>query len=319
MRFKEICLLGGSGFVGRGLASEMTRRGYRIRVLTRKRERHRELLVFPSLDLVETDIHDPEQLSTAMAGCDAAINLVGVLNETRRSRESFELNHAQLPAKVVEACQRNRITRLLHMSALNATADAPSEYLRSKAAGEDAAHRTGNGISVTSFRPSVMFGPGDDFFNRFAQLLRISPLVFPLACPQARFAPAFIEDVVKAFVDSLEDKNTAGERYDLCGPYQYTLQELVEYTASICGLKRRVWGLSDGLSRLEARVMELLPGKPFSTDNYLSMRVDCVCERNGFASLGIEPASVESIVPRYLGHAHRSARYRVMRSHAGRE
>ena len=317
---KEICLIGGTGFVGRHLAGELTRRGYRIRVITRRRERHRALLVCPTLELIEADVHDHKQLGESITGCAAVVNLAGILNETRGQNTGFDTVHADLPAKIVRACQENGVERLLHMSALNANPDAPSEYLRTKSKGEATVQAATEVLSVTSFRASVIFGHDDSFFNRFALLLRISPLVFPLACPTARFAPVFVEDVVKAFAGALEDKSTFGHSYELCGPNRYTLRDLVEYTADVCGLNRRIWPLSDRLAELQAKVLEHIPGKPFSMDNYRSMQVDCVCASDGFASLGSqEPVCLESVVPRYLGREDRNTRYQIMRRHARRE
>lgn len=320
MQIKRVCILGGSGFVGRHLCTVLARRRYGIRVLTRHRERCRNLLVFPTLDLVETDIHYASKLNVQFRDCDAVINLVGILNEGSTETQRFEEAHRSLPAKVTEACQFNGIKRLLHMSALGVDPAAPSQYLRTKAAGEEAAHAAElDGTAVTSFRPSVIFGPDDDFFNRFARLLALSPLVFPLACPNSRMAPVYVEDVCRAFADCLDDKRTFGKRFELCGPRSYTLKELVEYTAKATGVRRKVIGLNDGLSRLQARVLERIPGKPFSYDNYLSLSKDSVCTHNGFDQLGISPTSVEAIVPTYLGNQNRLGRNQSLRSTAGRD
>jgi len=318
MRIRKICVLGGTGFVGKHLCAELSRRRIAIRVLTRHRERRRDLLVIPTLELVEADVHSVSDLSVKFKDCDAVVNLIGILNESRGSGEDFASTHAELPSKVAEACRYNRIGRLLHMSALNASPEALSEYLKTKAAGESAAHAwEREGLAVTSFQPSVIFGPDDDFFNRFARLLAFSPYFFPLACPDARFAPVFVGDVVGAMAASLDDKATFGKRYQLCGPTVYTLKELVEFTASAAGLKRRVIGLNDRLSRLQARVLEHVPGKPFSMDNYLSTKTDSVCEENGLAAFGIHPTSLESVVPLYLGHQDRSGRLSRYRSERG--
>lgn len=319
MTNQTICLIGGTGFVGRHLAAELTRRGYSIRVLTRHRERCRSLLVFPNLDLVETDIHDPVALSGGMEGCPTVVNLAGILNEVRTHDANFAAVHTELPTKIVTACREQGVGRLVHMSALNAGADAPSEYLRSKAMGEDAVLAAAEDIAVTTFRPSVIFGHDDNFFNRFSALLRLTPFVMPLACSETNFAPVHVEDVVTAFADALHDKRTFGQSYELCGPHQYTLKELVEYTASVCGLNRRVLPMSARLSLLQARMLEFIPGKPFSIDNYRSLQVDCVCSNNGFASLKIDPVCLESVVPRYLGQADRNRRYQIMRTHARRQ
>jgi NADH dehydrogenase len=208
---------------------------------------------------------------------------------------------------------------MLHMSALGASSDAPSDYLKYKAEGENAAHLWADqGLHTTSFRPSVLFGPDDSFFNRFATLLTMSPIVFPLACPNARMAPVYVEDVARVFADSLTRKDTYGQHYDLCGPKQYTLRELVEYTARVAGLKSRILPLGDTLSRLQARVLEWAPGKPFSRDNYLSLQMDAGCKEDGFKAFGFQPTSLECIVPSYIGHEGKMDAYQDMRRVAGR-
>ncbi|MDX1513653.1 MAG: complex I NDUFA9 subunit family protein [Gammaproteobacteria bacterium] len=319
MEKKKVCILGGSGFVGRHLCAALARGRHRIRVLTRRRETVRDLLVFPTLELVETDVHLGSELGVHFQDCDVVVNLVGILNEGSSETEQFESAHAALATTVAEACRSSRVPRLLHMSALNATPDAPSKYLRSKAKGEDAAHRAAAaGLAVTSFQPSVIFGFDDSFFNRFAHLLTISPWFFPLACPDSRFAPVYVEDVVRAFLKSLDDKSSHGKRYQLCGPRTYTLLELVEYTARVAGIRRSVVELGEDLSKLQALALEQLPGKPFSYDNYLSLQVDSACDCNGLVKLGIAPTSIESIVPGYLGKENKTGRYENLRSSAGR-
>lgn len=314
MKTKSVCILGGTGFVGSHLCALLARRRYRMRVLTRRRERSRHLLVFPTLELVETDIHQASKLNVHFRDCDAVINLVGILNEGSADSQKFDETHRALPAKVTEACQFNATRRLLHMCALGADPEAPSKYLRTKAAGEQAAHAAAaDGTAVTSFRPSVIFGPDDQFFNRFARLLAFSPLVFPLACPNSRMAPVYVEDVCRAFANSLDDKTTFAKRFELCGPRSYTLKELVEYTARMAGLRRKIIGLNDELSKLQAMVLERVPGKPFSYDNYLSLRKDSICSKNGFEQLGIAPTAVEAIVPTYLGNQNRFGRIQKMR------
>ena len=320
MAVKRIAILGGSGFVGRHLVAALTRRGHPTRVFTRRRSRSRSLLVMPACEIVETDAHVASNLEAHLAGCDVVVNLAGILNEHPGAGNRFRDVHAELPGKLAQACRRHRIERMLHMSALGVDADAPSEYLRTKFRGEQAAHAAeAGGIAVTSFRPSVIFGPGDSFFNRFAGLLALSPLVFPLACPEARFAPVYVGDVVRAFLAALGDETTAGQRYELCGPRTYTLRELVAYTAEVTGRRRLVVGLGDRLSRLQARVFERIPGKPFSTDNYLSTKVESVCADNGLERLGIAPRSVESIVPGYLGRSERNAWLGRLRASAHRD
>lgn len=307
----QIAILGGTGFVGRHLANHWVGKGHVVVIPSRRPERHRELAVLPTVKLVAADVHDGAQLQALLAGCDAAVNLVGILNEERSG--GFERAHVELPRKLVQACRDAGVPRLLHMSALNAAHDAPSGYLRTKAEGEklvlDAAD-----LSPTVFKPSVIFGPDDHFFNRFAALLRLAPRVFPLACPDSRFAPVYVEDVVRAYAAALADKSTAGKAYELCGPHEYTLRELVAYTANVIGLRRKVVGLPDALARAQAMMMNLLPGKPFTKDNYLSLQVDSVC-REGFPDFtGVKPTALEAVVPYYVGRRGRQSRLDAYRN-----
>lgn len=309
MRHHHICILGGSGFVGHHLAARLTEDGHDLRILTRRRESHRDLLVLPTLEIMECNVHDQEALNQAIAGCDVVINLVGILNEKGHNGEGFRHAHVELAKKVITACRVNGIRRLLHMSALGADAEhGASVYQRTKGEAENLVHAS-EGIHVTSFRPSIMFGPGDSFFNRFAGLLRMTPLFFPLACPDARFAPAYVGDVVECYARAIDNPETYGKSYSLCGPHVYTFKQLVEYTARLIGLRRWIIPLPDGLSRLQANVMEYVPGKPFSRDNYLSMQHDNVCQGEFPAEFGIIPRSIESEVPRYLAGKHERARY----------
>jgi NADH dehydrogenase len=258
-----------------------------------------------------------ESLSAEFEQTDAVINLVGILNESGSS--SFEELHVRLAEKVIEACLRSKTPRLLHMSALNADADdRECRYLMTKGAGEDLVHAAaGPDLVVTSFRPSVIFGPGDSFFNRFATLLRFAPGIFPLACPDSRFAPVCVHDVAAAMCRALDDA-TGGERLELCGPEVFTLRSLVEYTRDQLGLHRAVIGLGQGMSRLQAQVLGLLPGQPFTLDNFHALQKDSICSSNALPTLGISPLPVAAVVPGYLGGRSTRARYDEFRRHAGR-
>jgi NADH dehydrogenase len=285
------------------LVACLSQHGLPCRVLTRHPQRHAGLRVNPGTELVKLARLDEDSLLPQFRDCHTVINLIGILNESRGT--TFRRLHVELVDTVVEAAIKAGVKRLLHMSALHAdAARGTSEYLRSKGEGENRAHtHGGSALQVTSFRPSVIFGVGDSFFNRFEKLLRLSPLLFPLACPQSRFAPVWVNDVSEAFVRSLFDESTVGKHYDLCGPEVYTLRELVAYTAETTGLHRRILPLSDGLSKLQASILGLLPGRPFTLDNYLSLQCDSVCEANGFELLGITPQAIESIAPRYLAQS----------------
>lgn len=319
---KNICVLGGTGFVGYHVVSQLAKAGYSVRVLTRHRERNRKLLVLPTVEVVSANIHDTSQLQKYFADQDVVINLVGILNEPRDNGRGFHHAHVELTQKIIDACKAKGIKRLLHMSALNADATKGSSYyLRSKGEAENLVHSAGN-LKVTSFRPSVIFGPADSFFNRFACLLYRTPLFFPLACATARFAPVFVEDVARAFVKSINDSRTYGQRYDLCGPKNYTLKQLVEYTAKNIEVHRKILALGKFTSLLQANVLEYFPGKPFSRDNYRSMKLDSVCKDNGETLktvFNITPTSIEAEVPRYLRDNSCRRRYDEFRQHAHRD
>ena len=320
MSHNTICILGGTGFVGHHLANRLSRYGYRVRILTRRRERHRSLIVNPDVTLVEADVHDEKTLAQNFSACTAVINLVGILNESGKKGEDFRRAHVELPRKIVAAALDSGVRRILHMSALNADAnETDSLYLKSKGEGEDLLHAAADrGLVVTSFRPSVIFGEDDSFFNRFAALLKFSPPVFPLACPDSRLAPVYVYDVAEAFCRSL-DNATGGERMDLCGPDVLTLRELVEYTRKLTGKCRYILGLGDGLSRLQARILGAMPGRPFTMDNYHSLQKDSVCSDNALPSLGIRPTPIASVVPGYLAGRNARGRYQEFRrqSHRG--
>jgi len=314
MSYETICVLGGTGFVGQHLVNRLTQHGYKVRVLTRRRERHRSLIVNPNVTLIEADIYDRDSLVRNFSGVDAIINLVGILNESGKKGEGFQRVHVELPRNVVAAALASGVGRLLHMSALNADAkETDSLYLKSKGEGEDLLHAAAQeGLVVTSFRPSVIFGPGDSFFNRFATLLNIAPLLFPLACPNSRFAPVCVTDVTEAICRSL-DIATGGERLDLCGPDVLTLMQVVEYTRDQLGKHGYIMGLGDGLSRLQARLLGFVPGKPFSMDNYYSLQKDSVCSNNALPSLGITPTPIAAVVPAYLAGQNARDQYHGFR------
>ena len=300
MKIETVTLLGGTGFVGGHLATALSNAGYKVRVLARRPERHRDLRVLKNCQVVQLGACDVAGLSQEFAQADAVINLVGILNESKEA--SFEDLHVKLAENVIEACLQSKTRRLLHMSALNASeSQNKSNYLHSKGKGENRVHTLSAGsVKVTSFRPSVIFGPGDSFINRFAQLLRI-PGPMPLACPDASFAPVYIGDVTQAFVKALEDKRTWGKRYELCGPRTFTLRQILEYIMSQKGIRKPVIGLGDSLSRLQARILGKVPGKPFTMDNYRSLQVPSVCSEDGLAELGIEATDMDAVVPRMLG------------------
>ncbi len=314
MTSHTIAILGGSGFVGSHLCARLARDGHNLRVLTRNYERHRDLLVLPNLDIITLNPHDQAALRKALAGCDVVINLVGILNERAHDGSGFRQAHVEFPRKVIEACRANGIERLLHMSALGADRfNGPSHYQRTKGEGEELVLACG--LQVTTFRPSVIFGPGDSFLLRFAKLLRRVPLLFPLAVPEARFATVYVLDVAEAYARAIDSSATHGQSYELCGPHEYTLLQLVRYVAQLSGRPHLIIPLPDWASRLQAELFEYLPGKPFSRDNYLSAQVPNVCACPFPELFGIKPKPLEAIAPGYLGHQTMRERYGKLRAH----
>jgi NADH dehydrogenase len=311
---KTLCVLGGTGFVGHHLLMDLANKGYRIKVITRRRERHKALALLPGVTLIEMHPANQQMLIKHLKGCDACINLVGILNGTQ---ELFQQVHVKLPQDIIAACRAVGVGRVLHMSALNANSQGASLYLRSKGEGEKVVSQAEN-IAATRFCPSVIFGPGDHFLNRFRDLLRITPCL-PLACPQARFAPVYVDDVVRAFEIALTDDSTIGKRFELCGPESYSLHDLVIYTAELMGRsKTAVLPLSDRLSRLQAKIFQHLPGQLLTMDNYFSMQVNSVCQHDGLSALGISRHSLEAMAPYFLQGQYARDRYPALRRAARR-
>ena len=316
MKNNRVCILGGTGFVGRHLTATLTSNGVECIIPTRHTEPHKDMLLNGPVELVKSNIFELKQLTSLFRDCDAVINLVGILNEN--SKGGFQRAHVELTGLVIDACKQAEVDRLLHMSALNADASGKfSTYLRTKGEAQDLVLSDSaqqHGINTTSFGPSVIFGPDDSFFNRFAGLLKLLPGPFPLACASSRFAPVFIGDVTKAFTNALNNRNAWGNHYDLCGPRIFTLRQLVKYTAEQLGLNRPIIELPDILARLQGHVLGHFPGKPFSYDNYLSLQVDSVCTgNNGLRELGIDATDIDAVVPYYLGQNSERSRYLQLR------
>jgi uncharacterized protein YbjT (DUF2867 family) len=294
-----ICVLGGTGFVGTELIAQLARAGHWIRVPTRSATGIVTLRVLDTVQMVQANVHDPSALARLFSGVDVVINLIGILNEGGRA--TFRSVHVDLAGKVIAAARQARVKRLLHMSSLAADASTgPSKYLRSKGAAEAQVRASGPTLEWTIFRPSVIFGRGDSLTNRFARLLRLSGGFLPLARAGARFAPISVEDVCRAFIHALNDRSTIGQTYELCGPHVLTLEEIVRMTAAIAGIRCWIMRLPDALGWLQAAILNCLPGKPLSLDNYRSLTVDSVCSEDGCARLGIQPSPLLAELPMYL-------------------
>jgi len=315
MQIHQVCVLGGSGFVGSAIVHRLSNAGYTVKVLTRRREGAKHLILLPNVQVVECDVADDNVLHAELVGSDAVINLIGILHETKKL--SFKTVHADLPKRLARHCYDLGIPRLLHMSALQASEGASSAYLRSKAAGEADVMAYAKDVSITVFRPSVIFGRNDSFLNLFAGLVKLLPVVL-LAKPEAKFQPIWVEDVAQAFVQSLCNVDTYGKAYDLGGPRVYSMRELVEFIMFVLGKKRKIVGLNDTLSYYQAYALELMPVKLMTRDNLHSMDVDNVCTGEFPAVFGFKPTALEAEVPEYLANDTPRAAYDRFRSQAGR-
>lgn len=294
---RSVVVLGGSGFVGRALVARLLAQGERVRVLSRSADTHARIPA--GAELRAGDVFDAAFLREAFDGADAIINLVGILNERGDDGSGFRKVYVELAETMLAAMQGTRVRRLLQMSALHA-GDGESHYL--KARGEAESRVRASGLDWTLFRPSVIAGPGDGLFCRFAQLLRFAPGL-PLGGADARFQPVWIGDVAEAFVRALDDDATIGRSYDLVGPEVMTLGGIVKLTAKTKGWTRFVLPLPAALGRVQAEVGEHLPGKPISRDNWRSLQRDSTSDDNGLPKLGIAPADVRGKLPEILGAA----------------
>jgi uncharacterized protein YbjT (DUF2867 family) len=293
----RIVLLGATGFLGHHLLPQLTAAGHHCIALSRYPPGCRELNVIPDVEVRQADVFDDEKLRQQLAGADAVINMVGILNESGRNGKGFERAHVELTEKILSACQAAAVPRFMQVSALGAGLGS-SHYLVSKGRAEELI-RAADHLDSTIVQPSVIFGDGDAFFNRFAGLLKFAP-VLPLACPDAKMQPVWAGDVAAAMTLALTDADSFGQTLVTVGPTVYSLRELIEFTACAAGLKRKIIGLPGGLSRLQGLLMDFVPGKPFSSDNYRSLQTDNTSVENSLWRFGITPRSIESIVPAYL-------------------
>lgn len=318
MQPKRVVLIGGSGFIGSAIANRLSEAGMNLLIPTRRRSRAGHVLLIPTAEVVEADIHDPATLARLFQGADAVVSLVGVLHSRpgRPFGPDFARAHVELPRKIVAACRAAGVPRLVHVSALGASADGPSEYQRSKAAGEAEVRAASPDIGWTLLRPSVVFGRGDSFLNLFAGLADLFP-VLPLAGANARFQPVYVEDVAEAVWQSLVRPDAAGQTFELAGPTVYTLRQLVEYVSALIGKPRPILPLPEAVAMVQARLMELAPQPLMSRDNVRSMRADNVAT-GAPLPFGLAPTALESVVPAWLGQEASRAHYYPFRRSARR-
>ncbi len=319
---KSSCILavGGTGFLGRHVVARLSAGNRRVVVPTRRLERARHLLLLPTVEVVPRGITEDADLDALIAGCDAVVNLVGILHGSTGEPygPEFAQAHVELPRRLVQACLRNGVRRFVQVSALGVPdtdqGSAPSMYLRSKADGERVV-REAQGLDWTIMRPSVIFGPEDRFLNMFATMQRFLPLV-PLARASAKLQPVYVGDVAQAIVNALDDPETFGKTYELAGPDVFTLEELVRLAGRWSGHPRHVWALPFTLGQMQAAALELAPGPALmSRDNFQSLSVDNVASGPIAPELGVVPTPLAAVAPDYLS---RRVRYNEERMRAHR-
>lgn len=337
MKNRVVTVFGGSGFLGRHLVQRLAAAGAAVRVAVRDVEAANFLKVLGDTGQVvpwPADVTEPAQVAQALDGASEAVNLVGILYE--RGRRTFQRVHADGAGNVARAAKAAGVKSLVHVSAIGADANSESAYARTKAAGEAAVRAAFP--AVTILRPSVVFGPEDNFFNMFAGLMRLTPVLPVFGCPTVpkvklfpegglididlygsggtRFQPVYVGDVVRAFLAALDSREAAGKRYDLCGPREYTLRDLLEQVCRITGRRRLIVGLPDSLSYLQAWTMEFMPVTLLTRDNYDSMQVPSVCDCA--FPFGIQPVALETAAPAWLAPAGPRERYPQLRWRARR-
>jgi uncharacterized protein YbjT (DUF2867 family) len=317
MRPLSIVIVGGTGFLGTRLIARLIKEGHRVTALSRDRELHKHLLVLPGLTLENCDVYQEAQLSERFRGKDVAINLVGILNERGFGGGGFRRAHVELTRIVLQAARSAGVPRLVQVSALKAATDAPSYYLKTKGEAEKLI-RDQALTDWTILQPSVMFGRGDSFLNRFAGLLAVIPFCFPLARANARMQPVSVDDVVDAVLKSLHGGATSRQTYQLGGPQVYSLREIVALVATLTGKRRWIVGLPDFVGWLQGFFLNFVPGRPFSTDNFRSLKVDSVCSEDGLAKLGIKAHSMAAAARQFLGSLEDNARLSQNRAEVGR-
>jgi len=311
----NVLILGGTGFVGRHLCERLNRAGIRATVPTRRLLNAQAVQMLPLVQPLEADVNDAQALARLLPGHDAVVNLVAVLHG---SRQRFEQVHVELPRKLAQAMRASGVRRLVHVSALGASANGPSDYQATKAAGE--ALLQSAGLDLTILRPSVIFGAEDRFLNLFATLQKRFPIM-PLAGAQARLQPVWVGDVAQALLYCLQHPSTSGQIVECAGPEVFTLADLVRLAGRLSGHERPVLPLPMALGHLQAALMQCLPGEPLlSRDNLRSLQVDNVASGQlpGLQALGITPQALEPLAARYLEQAGRADLLLALRQNAAK-
>ncbi len=310
MALRVVTVFGGSGFIGRHLVQRLAQTGAQVRVVVRDLEKAKSLKPMGAVGQIvpmRADITDPAAIARAIDGADAVVNLLGVLAETGTQR--FQTIQAEAPGLIAGAAAKAGVKALVHVSAIGADADSPSVYAQTKAAGEAAVKAAFP--KATILRPSIVFGPEDGFFNRFAAMARNLPLLPLIGGGLTRFQPVYVGDVADAIMAGLTRPDAAGRVFELGGPRIYTFEELLTYILHTIRVKRMLVPLPWAVAEMQAAVLELVPGKPLTRDQVALLKRDNLVGTGmpGLADLGIAPHSVEAIVPAYLSRFRPGGRF----------
>lgn len=323
-----VTVFGGSGFVGRHVVRALVKRGYRVRVAVRRPDLAgflQPLGMVGQIHAVQANLRYPDSVAAAVKGASAVVNLVGILQEG--GRQNFAAVQANGARVIAQACAAAGIARLVHVSAIGADAGSKSLYARSKAEGEAAVLAAVQGAVI--LRPSIVFGPEDGFFNRFAALARMLPALPLVGGGDTRFQPVFVGDVAEAVARGVDGVVTGGRIYELGGPEVKSFRELLAYICEVIDRKRLLLPLPFPLARIQAGVFEILDTLTLGllpdaikltrdqvtlleSDNVVSAAA--VAEGRSFEGLGIAPVSVEAIVPSYLWRFRKTGQFDTARA-----
>ena len=300
-----VTIFGGSGFLGRHLTQALAKRGWRVRAAVRRPDlagHLQPLGMVGQIHAVQANLRYPDSVARAVAGADAVVNLVGILHEG--GRQTFSAVQAQGPRIVAEAAAKAGVESLVQVSAIGADPNSPADYARSKAAGEAATLAAFP--TAVIMRPSIVFGPEDQFFNRFADMARFLPFLPLIGGGETKFQPVYVGDIAEAIARALEGAAKPGATYELGGPEVKSFKALLEYILAITGRSRALVPLPFPIARLQASVMELLPSPMLTVDQVRMLETDNVvgpealAAKRTLAGLGVTPTTIEAVVPGYL-------------------
>src|SRR5437762_7198226 len=308
-------IFGGSGFIGRYIVERLAKRGWILRIAVRRPDQ--ALFLRPLGDVAQivpigANLRHERSVAAAVQGVDTVINLVGILYENGRQR--FDAVHVEGVRRVARVAAGAGVRRFLHVSALGADAQSASAYARSKAAGEATLRE--HFPSAIVLRPSIVFGPEDDFFNRFAAMARLSPVLPLIGGGGMRFQPIYVGDVADAATAALTNPEMAGQTFELAGPRTYTFKELMVLMLAVIGRRRLLLPVPFAIARIQAAILGLLPHPPLTLDQLHLLKVDNVASGKlpGLAELGLQPTGLEAILPSYLESYRRGGYFARLRA-----